>query len=418
MTRYVIIGGGPAGATAALEIRKLDPSGEIFIISNEDYQFYKRSKIISLISANCSEDDLFLKGKKVYDENNIKFINSQVKKVIPEEHRIVLENGTLFHYNYLLIASGGSPIMLPWKGVDLEGIHTLYNLDDAKKVAEQVCNSKGVVIIGGGAIAMKAIQNFKKIGLDISIIEKATHLWPIGFDRKVARIVEKKIKANGIHIYLNEEVIEFKGKNKKLSSVVLKSGREIAADLAVITIGMRPNIDFIEDSGIKVDKGVLVDMYMRSNFSDIFAAGDVAQIYDPLYETPILHPTWGNAKRQGKIAAKNMAGGNVKYQGTIPIQTIKIFGFIAIAVGITHSKKNFDEISLVSFEREISRKFVFKNNHLIGILVLGKDINKKVLKPILKKAVFDQIVIQDLRSLLLEEDIDFNIIVNDMQGLI
>ncbi len=418
MTRYVIIGGGPAGATAALEIRKLDSSGDILIISNEDYQFYKRSKIIKLISASCTEDELFLKGKKIYDENNIKFIKGYTKKVIPEDHQIVLENGTFYQYDYLLIASGGSPIMLPWKGVNLEGIHTLYNLEDAKKVAEQVCNVKRVVIIGGGTIAMKVIQNFKKVGLDISIIEKATHLWPIGFDRKVARIVEKKIKENGIHIYLNEEVVEFRGKNNKLNSVILKSGQEIGADLAIITIGMRPNIDFLKDSDIKIDKGVLVDMYMKTNLSNIFAAGDIAQIYDPLYETPILHPTWGNAKRQGKIVAKNMVGGNVKYQGTIPIQTIKIFGFVAIAVGITHSRKSFDEISLVSFEREIARKFVTKNNHLIGVLVLGKDINKKTLKSTLEKAVFNQIILLDLRKLLLAEDINFNVIVNDIKGLI
>ena len=414
MSRYIIIGGGPAGATAALEIRKLDPLGEILLISDEDYQYYKRSKIINLISASCTEEELFLKGKYVYDENNIKFINGFTKKVIPEKSQIVLENGKIFNYDYLLIASGGSPVILPWKGVDLEGIHTLYNLKDAKKVAQQVCDAKHVVIVGGGAIAMKAIKNFKKIGVDISIVEKASHLWPIGFDRKVARIVEKKIEEKGIHLYLDEEVIEFKGEDGKLISVVLKSGEEIKADLAIITIGMRPNIKFLENSGIEVDKGVLVDMNMKTNFSNVFAVGDVAQMYDPLYHTPILHPTWGNAKKQGKIAAKNMVGGNVKYKGTIPIQTIKIFGFTAIAVGITHSKKNFDEISYVSFEKEVARKYVLKNDHLIGVLILGKDINKKVLKPILKKAVFDQVILQDLRNLLLEDDIHFNAIINEI----
>ena len=412
MTRYIIIGGGPAGATAALEIRKLDDSGDIIVISNEDYQFYKRSKIINLVSESCTEDELFIKGKDIYDQNNIEFINGYVKEVIPKKHQLLLDNGTLFDYDYLLIASGGSPIMLPWKGVNLEGIHTLYNLEDAKEVAKQICNVKRVVIVGGGSIAMKAIQNFKKIGLEVSIIEKASHLWPVGFDRKVARIVETKIKENGIHIYLNEEVVEFNGENNKLNSVILKSGKEIAADIAVITIGMRPNINFLKDTGIKLDKGVLVDEYMRTNFLNIFAAGDVAQIYDPLYETPILHPTWGNAKKQGKIVAKNMVDGAVKYQGAIPIQTIKIFGFTAIAVGITPSKKNFDELSYVSFEKEMSRKFVLKNSHIMGILILGKDINKKSLKPILKKAVVDQVILSDFRSVLWEEDFNFDVLMN------
>ena len=386
----------------------MDSSGVISIISNEDYHFYKRSKIINLISASCSEDDLFLKSKKVYDDNNIKFIYDDVIKVIPGKKQILLKSGSNLKYDYLLIASGGSPIMIPLKGVDLEGVNTLYQLDDAKKVGEQVSNAKHVVIIGGGSIAMKAVRNFKKIGLNISIIEKASHLWPIGFDRKVARIVEKKIKENGVHIYLNEEIVEFKGEEKKLTSVHLKSGKELPADIAVITIGMRPNIEFLLDSGIKVDKGVLVDMNMKTNNPNIFAAGDVAQIYDPLYDCPKLHPTWGNAKKQGKIAAVNMTGGDVKYKGTISIQSIKVFGFTAIAVGITHSKKNFDEISWVSFEKELCRKFILKEGHLVGALILGKNIDKKLLKPRLKEAVFNQLKLNKYKDLLFEEDIQFS----------
>ena len=378
------------------------------MISKENYQFYKRSKIINLVSTSCSEEDLFIKGKTLYEKNNISFVNSQVKKVYPENKQILLEDDSILNYDFLLIASGGSPLKLPWKGVDLEGVSTLYNLDDAKDVAEQACTAKNAVIIGGGSIAMKAIRNFKKIGLNISIIEKASHLWPIGFDRKVARIIEKKIEENGIHIYLNEEVVEFKGDNNKLSSVVLKNGEKIPAEIAVITIGIKPNIDFLVDSEVKIEEGILVDENMRTNISGIFAAGDVAQIYDPLYERPILHPTWGNAKKQGRIAAVNMTGGNLLYKGVIPIQSIKIFGFTAIAVGITHSKKNFDEISWVSFEKELCRKFILKKNKLVGALVLGKDIDKKILKPLLKKAVSNQVNIDQYKALLLEETLDFS----------
>lgn len=361
-----------------------------------------------MISASCSEDDLFLKGKKVYDENSIKFINDYVKRINPKDQQVILKKGDIFHYDSLLIASGGKPIMLPWEGIDLEGIHTLYNLEDAKEVAERACNAEKVVIVGGGAIAMKAIKNFKKIGLDISIIEKASHLWPIGFDRKVARIVEKKITDNGIHIYLEEEVVEFKGENGKLKSVILKSGKEIQSDLAVITIGMRPNIEFLKNSGVKAETGVLVDSYMRTNIPNIYAAGDVAQTFDILYNEPILHPTWGNAKKQGKIAAKNMLGYSVKYDGTIPIQTIKIFGFTAIAVGITHSKKNFDEVSWISYHDNSSRKFVLENDNLLGALILGKHLNKKVIKPILKKAIFNKVHLSDQKYLLLKGDNNFN----------
>ena len=302
---------------------------------------------------------------------------------------------------------------LPWKGVDLEGVSTLYSLDDAKDVAEQACNVKNAVIIGGGSTAMKTIQNFKKIGLNISIIEKASHLWPIGFDRKVARIIEETIKENGIHIYLNEEVVEFQGDNNKLTFVVLKNGEKIPADIAIITIGIKPNIDFLVDSGVKIKEGILVDENMRTNISSIFAAGDVAQTYDPLYEKPMLHPTWGNAKKQGRIAAVNMTGGNLLYKGVIPIQSIKIFGFTAIAVGITHSKKNFDEISWFSFQEGFCRKFILNNNRLVGILMLGKNLNKKELKPLIKKAVFNMVDVGEYKTELLNENFDFNQILDD-----
>jgi len=397
-----------------LELRGLDPKGEVSIISNENYQFYKRSKIISLVSANCSEDDLFLKGKTLYDEHNINFIHGHVEKVLPNSKQVLLKDGKKYSYDFLLIASGGNPLILPWKGIDLKGVSALYSLDDAKKVVEQACNAENVVVIGGGSIAMKIIQNFKKMGLNISIVEKASHLWPIGFDRKIARIVEKRIKQNGIQIYLNEEVVEFRADNEKLTHVILKGGREITADIAIITIGTKPNVDFLNDTYVKVDKGVIVDSNLRTTIPSIYAAGDVAQIYDPLYNIPILHTTWGNAKKQGRIAAINMTGGNLMYKGIIPIQTIKIFGFIAIAVGITHSKKNYDEISWVSFEKEKCRKFVLRNNKLIGALVLGKDIDKKILKPLLKKVVSKQVDMSHISSLFLEENLDFETLFNEI----
>lgn len=391
---------------------------KITIISKENHEYYKRSKIINLISGSCSEDDLYLEGKEVYEELNIDFIFDIVQEVNPHKNQVLLSNNSVIQYDSLLIATGGSPIVLPWNGADLKGISTLYTLDDAIEVAELICNVKNAVIIGGGAIAMKVINNFLKIGLNTTIIEKASHLWPIGFDRKMARIIESKIKQKGIEIYLNEEVLEFKGTNGKLTSVLLKSGKELPADLAIITIGMKPNISFLENSDIDIDKGVLVNEYLQTNVPNIFAVGDVAQISDPLYEYPILHPTLGNAKRQAKIAALNMMGKKIKYDGTIPLQTIKIFGFNAIAGGITHSKKNYDEIAWISFNKGICRKFVLKHNKLIGVLLLGKDIDKKKLKPLIKYAISNMIDIEVHKTRILSDDINsiFDFIENGMNS--
>lgn len=378
----------------------------ITIISSENYAYYKRSKIINLISASCSEEDLFLKGIDIYDKIGIRFHYGKVINVDTNKSQATLEDKSILNYDFLLIASGGSPIILPWEGVNLKGISPLYTLDDAKEVAKKTCDAKNVAIIGGGSIAIKAVKNFIKMGLNVSIIEKSSHLWPIGFDRKISRIFEKEFIDRGVNLYFDDEVIKFNGKNGRVSSITLKSSREIPSDLAIITIGTRPNIDFIKESDIKVDKGILVDEYLRTNIPNIFAAGDVAQTEDPLYQKPVLHPTWGNAKKQGVIAAENMSGNIKKYEGVIPIQTIKGFELQAIAAGITHSKKNFDEISWVSFQNNFCRKYVLDKDNLFGALILGKNINKKQIKPLLKKAVFNQVNISSYKTDLLKENFD------------
>lgn len=411
----MIIGGGPAGATAAGQLRKLDPESLITLVSDENYAFYKRSQIINLISNSCTEDDLFLKGKEFYDNIKINFRFGHVSKVIPENNQVMLDDGSVIDYDSLLIATGGNPRIFPWEGVNLKGVTTLYTLDDAKKVAKLACNAKNAVIIGGGSIAMKIVRNFSKIGLNISIIEKASHLWPIGFDRKVARIIEMKLKEIGVNIYLNEEVLRINGNNGLVKSVILKSKKELPADMVIITIGMKPNINFLNESKIETDKGILVDKYLRTNFPNIYAAGDVAQIEDPLYNSAILHPTWGNAKKQAKIAAKNMTGKNVEYEGTIPIQSIKVFEYKAIAAGITHSKYNYDEISSVSFQKGSSRKFVTNNDNLIGVLILKKNLNKKKLKPLIKKGVYHMVNVSDYKTDLLKENFNFNNLIEKIE---
>ncbi|MBY8988082.1 MAG: FAD-dependent oxidoreductase, partial [Candidatus Lokiarchaeota archaeon] len=233
-----------------MELRKFDNQGKITMISNENYSYYKRSKIIQLISKSCTEEELFLEGINFYKEIGANFLYNHVTEVLPEKNQVLLKDSSILKYDSLLIASGGKPVVIPWKNVNLEGISTLYTLDDAKKVANIACNVKNAVIIGGGSIAMKVVKNLLKIGLHVSIIEKATHLWPIGFDRKVARIIEHKLKENKVKLYLNEEVVGFNGENGRVSSITLRNQQEIPCDLVIITIGMKPNIDFLKNSGI------------------------------------------------------------------------------------------------------------------------------------------------------------------------
>lgn len=164
MKQYLIIGGGPAGTTAAETLRKLDADGKITIISDEGYSFYKREHIAGLISNDRTEAELFTKGKDFYKSIKVDFVKDHVSEVSVKENQIVLGNGSVFRYDSLLIASGGKPIVPSWPGIQLEGVSTLYTLDDAKKVTKLAKEARSVVVVGGGTIAMKVIPLLRKMG--------------------------------------------------------------------------------------------------------------------------------------------------------------------------------------------------------------------------------------------------------------
>ncbi len=420
LKHYVIIGAGPAGATAAETLRKLDTDSKITAITDEEFTHYKREHIIDIVSDDKTEDELYTKGKNFYDDINVELLHAKVSKILSEKNKLVLADSSTIEYNTLLIASGGTPIVPAWSGVNLEGISTLYTLADAKKLQQFVKKSNHLVIIGGGSIALKAIPLLRKFPQKITLIEKLNHLWPCMLDRKASVLLEKKIIADNVDLLLNQEVIGFKGENGHVNSILLRNNTSIPADLVLVTIGIRVNFEYLKDSGLKTDFGIITDDYLRTNISNIYAAGDVAQVPDPLYGTPILHPTWSNAEEQGEIAAHNMVMRDKKYPGAIPLHTTRFYDLEIVAAGITQPelesqftlRENFEEISKISVDDNFYRKFILKDDRIIGLILIEKNINRKLLKKLFKKILLKGKVLSIDKLELLKTDFDFNSILD------
>lgn len=304
-------------------------------MTSEGLPFYKREHIAGLISGDETEEQLFEKGNDFYVKIGAKLVTGRVIQVSSEKNQLTLDDSSSIRYDSLLIASGAGPISLPWPGMQLDGISTLYTLDDAKKVSKLVKEATDVLVIGGGTIAMKVVPILRRIGLKVSLIEKADRLWPTMFDRKASEIVENSLEEGGAEVLLNEEVVELEGKDGRIQSARLKSQQTLQCDLFLITMGIRPKIDFLEGSRISVDQGVLVDHHLRTNVANVYAAGDVAQAPDPLFQAPVLHPTWGYAEEQGEIAARNMAGVEREYQGAVPLFSLNVYDIGIVTAGIT-----------------------------------------------------------------------------------
>ena len=413
MKKYAIIGNGPAGAVAAETLRKLDDESEITVVTSEPCSFYRREHIAGLISGDETEERLFEKGKDFYVKIGAELVTGRVIQVSSEKNQLTLDDRSSIRYDSLLIASGAKPISVPWPGMQLDGISTLYTLDDAKKVSKLVKEATDVLVIGGGTIAMKAVPILRGIGLKVSLIEKADRLWPAMFDKKASEIVENSLEEGGAEVLLNEEVVELEGKDGKIQSVRLKSQQTLRCDLFLITMGIRPNIDFLEGSGISVDQGVLVDHHLRTNVANVYAAGDVAQAPDPLFQAPVLHPTWGYAEEQGEIAAHNMAGVEREYQGAVPLFSMNVYDIGIVTAGVTQLRTNFEELSRFSLHESLYRKFLLQANRLLGLILMGKRLDRKLLKPQAKKAVLNMVDAGNSKTDLLKEGFDFNLLLGE-----
>jgi NAD(P)H-nitrite reductase large subunit len=208
----------------------------------------------------------------------------------------------------------------------------------------------------------------------------------------------KKFENAGVEILTGRDIVEIVG-NGDLKAVKLDSGKVIACSILVVGKGVNPNIDLIKDTQINIDKGILVDEYMKTSIPNIFAAGDVTQTFDIAYKNSAVNALWPNAVQQGRIAGLNMAGENLKYDGSMTMNSIGFFDLPAISMGITRPKQpEFEELAILDEQRNIYKKFVLKNNHLAGMIAIGDVRNCGVFLRLIKEAVDISSIKQELTS--------------------
>ncbi len=351
-----------------------------------------------------TEEDLFAAGWDVYEKLHVTAITDRVVNVMPGEKEVILAGGKHIKFDSLLIASGGRPIKLPWVGMDLQGVFTFYSLEDENAVDAWIKGAKNAVIIGAGTIAMKLVPALEKRGLSVTLVEKFPEIIQELADKNVANIVVSELASRGVTVLPNSEVIGFKGQDGRVNAVLLKNKQEVPCDVAIITIGISPNIDFLRNSGIQVDKGVIVNDHLQTNIPAIYAAGDVAQTYDPLFKTHRLHPKWGHAGDQGNIAGQNMAGADTRYEGAIYTTKVKAYKVGIAAGGNLQIAPDVEIVSRFSSEEKFYRKFFFRGTLLVGAIIVGYELPRKKavkwLKKVLKASVKGANLIIDRQNIL------------------
>ncbi|PLV57345.1 NAD(P)/FAD-dependent oxidoreductase [Thermotoga sp. SG1] len=375
--RYVVVGSGPAGLNAIEAIRELDKDGEILLITTEKYVGYSRPLITYLLGRKVTEEKMYYRTEDYLKEMGVLLKPAtRVEKVIPKEKIIVTSQGERIAYDKLLLAVGGKPFVPKIEGLEgKKGVFTFTTWEDEEEVERYIkeSNVKEAVVLGGGLIGLKTTEALMELGVKVTIVELADRILSVTFDKKASEIITNALKREGCDVITNDTVVAVRGENT-VSSVVLRSGKEIPTKLLIVAIGVRPNVDFLKDSGIEINRGIVVNEKMETSEKDIYAAGDCAEFYDLIDGQRKTIAIWPVAVAQGRVAGYNMAGGNVRYPGGIPMNSVELAGIPTISVG--HTNVEGDEYEILTYEEgNTYKKMVIKDNKLIGA-VLVNDIDR------------------------------------------
>ncbi|MCE4606306.1 MAG: FAD-dependent oxidoreductase [Desulfurococcales archaeon] len=385
--KYVIIGTGGAGVSAAEAIRSVDKDSELTMISSEDTPPYSPCLLLYYVEDKAMKDHLYWKGKDFYEKLSVNTVlGSQVNRIDTSRKRVTLDSGEEIRYDKLLIASGGKVTYPPIKGLDLNGVFTFKTLSDADNIHKWLEENDVVngVVIGGGFIGLDAGEALQKRGVNITIIELLDRLLPRMLDKEMGNIVEDIFEEHGVKVLLKSKVSEIIGEEsmgRKVKGVKLADGRILPADIVIIATGVRPNLDFAEKSGIKTNRGILVDEFLETSSKDVFAAGDVAESLNVVTgkEEPIL--LWPNALLEGAIAGYNMLGYKLRYYGSDNQTIIKVYGVPVVSEGVQEG----DAIKYFDAKNKVYKKMYIENSYIKGYILINTMKNAGLYHSLIRK---------------------------------
>lgn len=400
LLHYLIIGNGGAGVSALQAIRKIDKKSDITIISREKYPAYSPCSLPNLIGGEIDKPKIFRFDANFYDQLNAKFMkNTEAVNIFPDEKKVKLADGKTIKFDKLLISAGAVPITP--KGLEdltLDGVHIMGTLNSSLQIINNI--KKGVnhaVIVGGGFMGIETACMLKIRGINVTIVEMLPNILSRMLDSDVSEKVAEILKKHDIRLLLNDSVKNINGK-EKVNSVTL-SKKKLKCDMVVLAIGVAPNTGIIKDSGINANRGIIVDLTMKTNKQDIYAAGDITEVYEQILGKKGSFAIWPNAIEQGRIAGLNMAGKISKYDGAEIVNVLDIFNKPIVAMG--YISKDIGKCkTIIRSTPHTYKKILLKKNRMVGLQFVGSIRNTGTFYSIIKKGLD----ISDIEERLLDDN--------------
>jgi NAD(P)H-nitrite reductase large subunit len=368
---HVIIGSGIAGICAAEAIREHDPKAVISMVSEEPHPFYSRPGLAYFLRNDFPERQLTVRTPDDVRAMNIQRIDARVEKLECDKHEIVLADKKRVRYDRLLMATGALAVPPPFPGGDLAGVVKLDGLDDCRHIIAQVRRGKPAVVVGGGITALELAEGLNARGMKVNYFLRSTRYWADVLDEAESKIVMDRMRHEGIVIHTETQVKQALGAKGHLTAVETQAGAHIPCQVLAVAIGVRPRVDLAKQAGLAMNKGITVNEFMQTSAPDVYAAGDCAEVFDPVSGKATLDVLWPTAITQGKIAGANMAGVKSPYVKGIPYNVTMLTGLKVSIIGSVGGGKNDDLVAITRGESEAWR--IVPKTWVIGV---ADDVNR------------------------------------------
>ncbi len=323
--KIVIIGNGIAGTSAARTIRK-HSDHDILMISDESYQPFSRTALMYVYMGHLKEKDTWLYEDHFWSKNRIRRLLDRVMSVDVRNKTVLCRAAGQQPYDLLIIASGSVSNTFGWPGQNLKGVQGLYHLQDVHSMESLSNDTRHAVVVGGGLIGIEMVEMLLSRGISVSFLVREKSYWNSVLPKEESAMINRHLAEHRVDLHLETELASLLDDGRgRVGAVQCTNGKYIPCQFVGLTVGVRPNIDFLNGSGIETRRGVLVDEYLNTNIPDVFAVGDCAELRNPPKGRRAIEAVWYSGRTMGQTLGLNICGEKRKYDPGIWFNSAKFF---------------------------------------------------------------------------------------------
>jgi nitrite reductase (NADH) large subunit len=371
--KILVVGSGAAGLAAVRAARTQDSGAQITMFGLENRLPYYRLRLIEYIGKSIKYDELEINKEEWFKQNNIQLELASKVTAIDTDAKKISINDKEYSYDSLVLATGSFPIMPPFKGAGLAGVHSIWTWDDIAEINKSLEKAKNAVVIGGGLLGLEAAYKLSEMGLKVSLIEGMPRLLPKQLDEEGSEVFRGKVQSLGIQVFCGVSVAGFEGDdNGRVKQVRMADDTLLDADIVIVSVGVAPNTAIFKDRGFDLDRFLKVNDKMVTNIKDVYAAGDLASVDGRWFGQ------WSVASSQGQVAGTNAAGGNAVYKIIDVPYMLNTMGTKVACAGETSIVQS--DSSEISYEIDQKldevkfdySKLVFRDGLFVGYILIGE----------------------------------------------